>query len=284
MGKASREQRQASERATARADARVLESSLAVTGCHAKIERANEYLADFNASSHAWLQAEADKIVREHDPQTCEFRLVLKKAPKAPARLSIIVGDVLSSFRSCLDHLMYAVAVHESQQEPPPNAARLAFPVVDTNEADFDGRWAERLEYLSVEARAEIKNLQPFRESPVAPPGEIHWLYALDKLNNIYKHRRLGVIAMKPGKEVKAGANEGVLTITWLCEPGPLKDDTILLGGRTEKPNVEVRFESSFEVGLDEPDVFTGNPNVSELLVTIGDNVWAVVNRLRALY
>ena len=36
-----------------------------------------------------------------------------------------------------------------SKEEPPPNGSRLAFPIVDTNEADFDGRWAKRLEHLS---------------------------------------------------------------------------------------------------------------------------------------
>src|SRR5262249_15977037 len=158
-----------------------------------KLARADECLADFDKSSEAWLKAEADKLVHDYNPNTRKYRVVCEKAPVAPPRLTIITGDAIHSLPSCLDFLLYALAVHHANEEPAPKGKRLGFRVVDTNKADFDGKWADRLEHLSLKARAEIERLQPFRERAIREADWLSSLLILDKLNNIYKHRRLSV-------------------------------------------------------------------------------------------
>jgi hypothetical protein len=258
--------------------------ALDLTGCRARIERANECLADYKTACQTWVKDEADKIVHENRPDTRQYQIICKKTPIPPVRLATLVGDTIHCFRSCLDLLVYAVAVHESNQEPPPNASSLAFPAVATDEADFDAKWANRLQHLSIEARAVIENLQPFREVPPGfPPKDwVSWLSALDKLDNIYKHRRLGVIAMQPGGEVLLGAGSEELAIIGIGPPGPLKDNTVLLDCKTNgNPDVKMEYDATFSVGFNEPDIFPKHYDVLDILVLLGDNTWQVVNRLR---
>jgi hypothetical protein len=250
-----------------------------LTGCLARLARADECLADFDQASQAWVQAEADKIVHDYDPDTRKYHIVCEKAPVAPLRLTIVIGDAIHSLRSCLDFLVYALAVHESNEEPPPNWNRLAFPAVDNNEADFDRIWAKRLKHLSDEARAEIENLQPFRERPVREADWISSLLVLDQLDNIYKHRRLSVIGMKPGVMRGIGASHPGLQIIGMMPPGPLEDDAVLLACRTDgNPDMKVEYDPAFEVSLDEPDTMPGHPNARELMATLRNDVAAVVS------
>jgi hypothetical protein len=153
---------------------------------------------------------------------------------------------------------------------------------VDTNEADFDGRWAKRLEYLSIQARAEIENLQPFRERPVRQADWLSSFLVLDKLNNIYKHRRLSVLAMLPGSELRLGANKDI-AVAGMRPPGPLEDDAELITIITDgSDDVKVDYDRTFEVGFDESDVLPGHPTVGEVLMTLGNDVQAAVNRFEA--
>jgi hypothetical protein len=250
-----------------------------LTGCLARLARADECLAEFDQASQAWVQAEADKVVHDYDPDTREYRIVCEKAPVAPPRLAIVIGDAIHSLRSCLDFLVYALAVHESSEEPPPNWNRLAFPAVDTNETDFNGKWAKRLEHLSDEARAEIENLQPFRERPVREADWISSLFILDQLDNIHKHRRLSVIGMKPGVMRRIGASHPGLEIIGIMPPGPLEDEAVLLDCRTDgNPEMKVEYDPAFEVSLDEPDVMPGHPYARELAATLRNDAAGVVS------
>jgi hypothetical protein len=254
-----------------------------LAGCLARLARADECLADFNSACQIWVKEEADKLVHDYDPETRKYSVVCKKAPVAPPRLTIVLGDAIHSLRSCLDFLVYALAVHESQQEPPPNASRLAFPVVHTNEVEFDRRWAERLEHLSIEARAEIENLQPFREYPARASDWICSLLVLEKLNNVYKHRRLSVLAVLPGSELRLGANKDI-AVAGIRAPGPLEDDAELITIITDgSPDIEVQYERTLDVAFNEPDVLAGWPDVREVLTPIRQDVEVVLHRVATL-
>ncbi len=97
-----------------------------------------------------------------------------------------MIGDAFHSLRSCLDLLVYALAVHESKEEP-------------------------------------------FREEPVRDADWLSSLLVLDKLNNIYKHRRLSIVAMNPGVMLGVGATHPGLAIAGIRPPGPLEDDAVLM-------------------------------------------------------
>jgi hypothetical protein len=43
-----------------------------------------------------------------------------------------MIGDCLPNLRCALDHLVYAIAIHESGQSPPPCEGSLAFPICDS--------------------------------------------------------------------------------------------------------------------------------------------------------
>jgi len=105
----------------------------------------------------------------------------------------------------------------------------------------------------------------------------------LDKLNNIYKHRRLSVLAVRPGGRLEIGANKPGLAIIGMRPPGPLEDDAVLLECTTDgSKDMKVEVNYTFDVGFDEPDVLPWNLDVREVLVTMGNDVQAVINRLEA--
>ncbi|MGB2633477.1 MAG: hypothetical protein WAM58_06035 [Candidatus Acidiferrum sp.] len=85
-----------------------------------------------------------------------------------------------------MDHLVYAIAIHESGTVSPPDENKLMFPITDStvkfNEA------AQRIRSLSAPVRKAIEDVQPFnRPHPKLPP----LLAILRDLENIDKHRLL---------------------------------------------------------------------------------------------
>lgn len=97
--------------------------------------------------------------------------------------VSLVFGDAIQCLRTALDHLVYAIAEHESQQSPPPNPDRLMFPIANPPRTAAN---MARVDSLSDDAQRAIE-----REQPTEGTRDTHALWWLDQLNRVDKHRVL---------------------------------------------------------------------------------------------
>lgn len=108
--------------------------------------------------------------------------------------------DVVHDLRVALDHLVYAVAVHESGTNSPPDWKQLMFPIASDAKA-----WAKsknRIATLSPAVQQAIEALQPFKHAKGARPS---WsLHIVNEMDIRDKHRFT----------VEAGINPNSLTAT----------------------------------------------------------------------
>jgi hypothetical protein len=77
-----------------------------------------------------------------------------------PSVFSLELGEFLYNLRAALDHCVYAAAIVESGQNPPPNERALEFPICDTAEQFESAAW--KIEPLSGHRRQIIKDVQPY--------------------------------------------------------------------------------------------------------------------------
>lgn len=108
--------------------------------------------------------------------------LSIERAPELPWYTGMMIGDVLHSLRSALDHTAWALV--KAGSEPNPKAERLVqFPIYD-DPADFRRTLPSRLPGISDEQRAIIESVQPYSE------GEYSAAFAtLAQMSNDDKHR-----------------------------------------------------------------------------------------------
>lgn len=108
-------------------------------------------------------------------------------------RWSLIAADAIHALRCALDHLMYAVAVHEFSMDPPPNGKRIAFVICDT-ENDLKSKYW-RIKELSTGVRDAVVSLQPYKRTHEMFPPLLGLLRDLDDAD---KHKLLTLIIAQP--------------------------------------------------------------------------------------
>lgn len=152
----------------------------------AKIKRAGEHLGRFHDESESFLQSDPHTVTHETNRNKTEhvFRFHVVREP--PLDLSLVAGDAIQNSRAALDHMVFALAHHES---PVPltddEARRLQFPICDSPTA-FQGA-IQQGRLKGIQNAAFIESLQPY-------PGKEWRLGWLRELSNIDKHRQLHVL------------------------------------------------------------------------------------------
>jgi hypothetical protein len=203
----------------------------------AKLARADEHLSTLYRETDGWGDGEPFRIVRgsNADGSVHEFGLRFETQPDV-WRWGLLIGDALHNMRCALDHIVYALAVQQTGQDPPPNASRLNFPIRSRPEF-WDRKTDKIVACLNEPTRAAIKRLQPYNR---IKPGE--WfapLWWLAQLNDIDKHRlpHLTVVAAHPD-EIATDAEPGSFKALW--NEGPLFDGATLLRLELANPNTHV--------------------------------------------
>lgn len=159
-----------------------------------KIFRAATHLKELEAELHGYFETNPTKVVRQPDGDPDRFIGKLETSAPIPARLPIIIGDCLQNMRSSLDYLVWELVLAAKNSPGKYNM----FPVCAKLEA-FNNqiRKQRRLEGVSLDAIAEIQALQPFNDGQ---DFDKTFLWVIDDLCNINKHRRLLVINLTGGQ------------------------------------------------------------------------------------
>jgi hypothetical protein len=148
-------------------------------------------------------------------------------------RWTMIVGDFINNVRSALDHLIYAVAKHETRNNPAPKIESLSFVIADTPE-DFKEWSRTRLKGLSRGILDAIEKVQPYRSlHPVMP----HILGILRDFSNADKHRLLrlanaGIVQAKIQMLTPIRGQK-----LFRMNPEPLQDNEIFCVIETPEPD-----------------------------------------------
>jgi hypothetical protein len=134
----------------------------------------------------SFLAAGTHTVVRENqfDQRRYVFKLV---GPPVPLRFAVLAGEIIHHLRSCLDHIVWALATRDGQTTDD----RIAFPVCSTA-----GKFRKAVRngiIRGVPDRAEqlIEALQPYRSAD--PPNSV--VQVLHDLDIADKHKLLVVVS-----------------------------------------------------------------------------------------
>ncbi len=249
-----------------------------LNGVRAKLQRAHKHFSEFDEIRQRWVNTDPGEIVHENHPDAREYLVICKRAPVPPSEMGVVIGEIVHSLRSCLDNLIYALAIQETKQDPPPHWQRLDFPIF-SKKADFNKQWQERLSIFSEGAQTLIKELQPFKEH--SHNLSSHGLWLLHELDIIDKHRRLSVVCQEP-LQISIGADEPI-TVTYI-HSGPLVDDAVLMRCVTDgSQDVHVHTEFALDVAFYEPDVLPKYPLVIPMLGFLIELTEDIVNEFERI-
>ncbi|MFZ0913519.1 MAG: hypothetical protein WBQ76_10090 [Candidatus Korobacteraceae bacterium] len=177
--------------------------ALDLTGVNAKVSRAKEHTQSVKDEVAAWMNTRPCSLTPKANADFTRWALIISVPKTADlVRWTLIVGDTINNLRSALDHLIYAIAVHESGSNPPPDEKRLAFPICDTPGEFKDA--AKRIKSLTPDVRAVVESVQPYnRTHPMLPA----LLAILRDFNNTDKHKLLRL--------AYAATSSGDVSLTW---------------------------------------------------------------------
>ncbi len=189
-------------------------SSPDLAGVEAKIRRADQHLTE--------LQGETDRLFRDHyriergfDVESRQYRFTALGAHDVPARLAVIVGEIVHQLRSSLDHVV--TQLHEigpGGGDP----TKLAFPICRTPQQFTAAVDRGQLRGLPAPMIREISAVQPYVTTPSQPEQATLW--QLHELDIVDKHRILAVVVAAvqfPGKVGIAATK--AMTITGISPP-----------------------------------------------------------------
>lgn len=246
----------------------------------ARLKRAEEHFDAFQREVNAWNHTRPYGIEKQVNSDFTRYSVIARiKGIPPTQRWSLIVSDCLSSLRSALDYLVYAIAIQESGMNPPPDEGKLQFLIADNLERFEKSAW--HIQSLTEETRRLIESVQPYhRPYPGLPP----LLAILRDFNDSDKHRLLHVMvtstaqgAFRDIRNVPDGTS-----IQIEATPFDVVDKTEIaaLVFETPTPDVKYQFIADFVIAMTHtpsPDS-AGFTDVSTILVRLIPEVRTVID------
>jgi hypothetical protein len=159
-----------------------------------KLKRADQHLQSLEEGIERWLSTDPYRVIDQLDPKTDENVVRFRRDTPVPEFFSIVIGDCVYNLRSALDHLVYTLAArhYEAVTDNAPLAfgdiKKTQFPIFKTWD-DFCRRGKGHIGCIDPRAQAIIYGLQPC--AAIEPKST--WLWLLNELSNVDKHRTLNV-------------------------------------------------------------------------------------------
>jgi hypothetical protein len=209
----------------------------------AKLQHAEGYLNSVKDEVKSWMNENPYSITRETNSDSTRYSLILR-INKEPAlqKWSLVIGNIVHNLRCALDHLVYAIAIHESGQYPPPSENKLMFPICDTSSI-FRNEANRRLATLSDRVRTAIETVQPYNRPHAELPPLLSILRGFD---NTDKHRllHLAYSAVSMGDIGFCGPSATIETkCQFLANTGELEDGAEIAAFVFERPTPNMQYD-----------------------------------------
>ena len=219
-----------------------------------KLQRGDQHAMALKREFAKWEASDPYDIALEHDLyfQRWTIRLLIRERPPLE-RWGLMVGDVVACYRSALDHALYALAAHETGEDPPPGERVLQFPICDSFKW-YAAHKNRRLSDLSPRVCAVLQTFQPYLRRKDQPFKE---LSVLRELNDRDKHRAVHLaVHVLEGIHVKLdppghGALWGITSL------GALEHEAVvarLYFSVPQDPEMTVNPEATFLISLELPN------------------------------
>ena len=167
---------------------------LDLASCRAKLSRAKVHIETLEREIRIWSQSNPYSISKKTNEDFTRHSCVISILKQADrVAWSLIAGDAIHNLRSALDHLVYAIAVHQTNRDPPPGERILEFPICDT--AKWFTKARTKLTMLSASVVDEIERFQPYNRTHKRLPPLLGMLRDFDDRD---KHRLLRVVMDQP--------------------------------------------------------------------------------------
>lgn len=207
-----------------------------------KFGRAHENLKVFKAESLKYLESEPQEFPIEFQPKgngtEIDVIMRIQFVKPVPPILSVLAGDILYEIRSALDHLVFALSdsysVRTLRKTIDLDKAGTEFPIfVDPakfGELRKDRQPAERsglhkIRLVHPDVQAIIESLQPYN---ARNHTRLEFLWVLQQLCNIDKHRRLNILGPPLGN-IRLKFSLPVRLTKWqMLAKRPLEDGAII--------------------------------------------------------
>lgn len=226
-----------------------------LSGPYTKLGRASEHLANLRGNIQEFFESHPVFFFVERRSDRDYFKRIGFLRTPDVLRWAAIAGDVIGNLRAALDQLVYAIAIAEAREAPPPAAERLMFPIVK-DEASFRTA-STRMRTLSQDVHTAIEALQPYQTAE----GDRASLLLLHDLARTDRHRLLnvGFVCMNAAEFEIRGLAPGAQT-TVEASTLPLRHGSVLLRVISAEPIPEIAIEGAarFSVILDHPPDLDG--------------------------
>ena len=240
----------------------------------AKLERANEHVAQFEREIRSLINPNSYNVVVETDSATGNLNWCFRSPkPVLPLKLSTIVGDAMFNFRSALDQLVWQLVLANNQKPDRNNN----FPIFIAHQ--FETKKKSSLKGVNETAFEIIKGCQP-------KPGNNMELLFLPKLNDIDKHRYLHLcvlcIQSTTGtfdSNLPASENEELLKAFSEVPTGNLEEGIILFSIPSKfKPRSIL---PRFDIGFSEESQIIPNEPVLEVMGKMSKQLQGIFSALK---
>lgn len=148
-----------------------------------KLARAADHLQAFNTAVQLWYDSKPLQEKGRFNADKSSYVYTFEAAA-VPVDIGVLAGDVLHNFRSCLDHIVWQLALLTTDTP----YKRTAFPIFLSDNDTSKRQINDVLQNVPDEARMVIESLQPYKWQGIIKPSA-HGLWLLHQLSNADKHQ-----------------------------------------------------------------------------------------------
>lgn len=154
-----------------------VEGNTQLDGVWAKLNRADQHLTTLNDEIQAFINGDPPPFglsVPYFDPDTEWHTVYGIVEEQPPARLGVLLGDVVHNIRSALDHLIWQLVILDGGS-PRGGSRGNAFPIALT-EAQWNTARSQHLAGVAEAHKQIIETVQPFKRGESADQTYLGWL------------------------------------------------------------------------------------------------------------
>jgi len=197
-----------------------------------KSARANEHFKSLDVEVQAFFDTNPYDTVCDRDLETGDYLFRMRVLRQPPHRLALLIGDTIYNLRCVLDHLIWALSVHQDPNADSPTEFPIFFKKRSYRQPTHDGSLSHRsglykVRHLDKATQAAVESLQPYHQTDRTRAEHPLWL--LHELSNADKHRQLHLVGVVGEKaRIMAVSAENAEIVASEIAYGPAEDGAII--------------------------------------------------------